>query len=206
MRANAEVALPDAVPQMPCDSLLDPVGEPLLGLRRRDEVLHLHLLELERPEDEVARRDLVAERLADLRDPERRLSAGDLRDVLEVDEDPLRGLGAQVRVEPRLLDRADPRLEHEVELSGLGEVAVGRLARMLAGLAAALRLVDVVGPVPELAEPAVHERVVEALDVTRGLPDRRVEDDEESRATMSSRSRTIASSQRALTFSLRRTP
>ena len=40
---------------------------------RRDEVLDLHLLELARAEDEVARRDLVAERLADLRDPERHL-------------------------------------------------------------------------------------------------------------------------------------
>jgi hypothetical protein len=42
---------------------------------RLDEELHLHLLELAGAEDEVARRDLVAERLADLRDAERRLLA-----------------------------------------------------------------------------------------------------------------------------------
>ena len=71
----------------------------------RNEVLHLHLLELERAEDEVAGRDLVAERLADLRDAERRLAPGDLGDVLEVDEDALRGLGAEVGVEPGLLER-----------------------------------------------------------------------------------------------------
>ena len=52
------------------------------------------LLELSGPKDEVAGRDLVAKRLADLRDPERRLLARELQDVLEVDEDPLRGLGA----------------------------------------------------------------------------------------------------------------
>ena len=40
-----------------------------------DEVLHLHLLELAHPEDEVAGRDLVAERLADLGDAERQLLA-----------------------------------------------------------------------------------------------------------------------------------
>lgn len=39
----------------------------------RDEVLNLHLLELPGTEDEVARGNLVAERLAHLRDPERYL-------------------------------------------------------------------------------------------------------------------------------------
>ncbi len=34
---------------------LEPVLEPLLDLGRRDEELHLHLLELARAEDEVAR-------------------------------------------------------------------------------------------------------------------------------------------------------
>ena len=74
-------------------------------------------------------RDLVAERLADLRDPERRLAPGELSDVLEVDEDPLRGLGAQEDGRARLLDRADARLEHQVELTRLGQVALARLAR-----------------------------------------------------------------------------
>ena len=48
-------------------------------LGRRHEELHLHLLELARAEDEVARRDLVAKRLADLGDAERRLLARELR-------------------------------------------------------------------------------------------------------------------------------
>ena len=94
VRAHAQVALADPEAEVPRDSRFDPVAEPLLRLGRRDEVLDLHQLELERAEDEVAGSDLVAERLPDLRDPERRLAARDLSDVLEVDEDALGGLGA----------------------------------------------------------------------------------------------------------------
>ena len=47
-----------------------------VGLVGRDEVLHLHLLELAGPEDEVLRGDLVAERLTHLGDAERWLLAG----------------------------------------------------------------------------------------------------------------------------------
>src|SRR5690606_30805334 len=60
---------PDPQRRHPLHPPLTPVLEPLLVRARLHEELHLHLLELARPEDEVARRDLVAERLADLRDP-----------------------------------------------------------------------------------------------------------------------------------------
>src|SRR5437899_2569070 len=96
--ANSQPAPAEPVAQIPVEPFVDPVAVPLLRLGRRDEELHLHLLELAQPEEEVAGRDLVAEGLAaDLRDAERRLAARELRDVLEVDEDPLRGLGAEVR-------------------------------------------------------------------------------------------------------------
>ena len=155
---------------------------PLLGLAGRNEELHLHLLELERAEDEVAGRDLVPERLADLRDPERWLAPRDLEHVLVVDEDPLRGLGAKVDLGAGLLDRADARLEHQVELARLGQVAVGRLAGPLARpLPAAHLLVleigEVVGAEALLAEAAVDERIGEAADMARDLPDAWVEDD-----------------------------
>ncbi len=160
--AHAQVALADPVSKMPRAPLLDPEPEPLVRFGRRDEVLHLHLLELERAEDEVPRRDLVPERLPDLRDAERRLATRDLRHVLEVDEDALRGLGAQVRVLSGLLDRPDSRLEHQVELPRLREVALVGLAGMLAGTSPALGLVELVGPVAPLAEPAVDEGIREA--------------------------------------------
>ena len=82
---------------------------------RLDEELHLHLLELPGAEDEVARGDLVAERLADLADAERRLLAGRLHHVGEVDEDALRGLRPQVVQAGLVLDRAEVGLEHHVE-------------------------------------------------------------------------------------------
>ena len=211
VRAHPHVALAKAVAEVPRDSLLDPVCEPLLGLGRRDEVLHLHLLELERPEDEVAGRDLVAERLADLRDPEGRLAARDLRDVLEVDEDALRGLRSEVRVLPRLLDRTDPRLEHEVEHPGSVRSQSGVSPGRLLGLRPQ-RTSSCSGS----ARWSARKRSLHVRQSTSGSakPDTWPEAShtaglrmiDESSATMSSRSRTIASSQRAFTFSLSRTP
>jgi hypothetical protein len=107
------------------------VLEPALGLVGRDEVLHLHLLELAGPEDEVAGGDLVAERLADLRDAEGWPLARELQDVLEVDEDALCGLRAQVRGRAGLLHRADRGLEHEVEVAGRRQVTLVGFAGML---------------------------------------------------------------------------
>src|SRR5690606_40871600 len=81
-----------------------PVLEPGVGLLRRHEVLELHLLELARPEDEVAGGDLVAERLAHLGDAERRPLAGGLEHVAEVDEHALRRLRPQVDLVAGALD------------------------------------------------------------------------------------------------------
>src|SRR5205807_1551782 len=129
------------------------------------------------PEDEVPGGDLVAEALADLRYPERRLLAGELQVVLEVEEDPLSGLGAQVYGRALLLDRADRGLEHQVEVARLGQVALGRFAGMLGGLASALGLVELVGAEPELARAAVDQRIGEPGEVAAGDPRRRVLDD-----------------------------
>src|SRR6478736_3086693 len=90
--AHPQARLAQAEPVVPGQASFDPVGMPAVGVVRRDEELHLHLLELAQAEEEVPGRDLVAERLADLRDAERRLAPRDLEHVLEVDEDPLRRL------------------------------------------------------------------------------------------------------------------
>src|SRR5262249_34853331 len=71
--AKAQVLGLDAEAQVPLEALLLPVLVPLQVLAGLDEELHLHLLELARAEEEVARRDLVAERLAGLRDAEGQL-------------------------------------------------------------------------------------------------------------------------------------
>src|SRR5438105_14718948 len=127
---------------VPGHARLHPVGVPALGVVRRHEELHLHLLELTEPEEEVAGGDLVAERLPDLRDAERGATPRQLEHVLEVDEDALRRLRPQVRLRPLLDERADRGLEHQVELPRLGQVAVRRLTRLLARLAAALRVLE----------------------------------------------------------------
>ena len=87
-------------------------------LVRLDEELQFHLLELARAEGVVARRDLVAERLAHLRDAEGHFLPRRLVDVLELREDGLRRLGTQIS-HIRLRGRgADVGLEHQVEGNG----------------------------------------------------------------------------------------
>src|ERR1700733_4020882 len=140
------MVLPQAKPHVPVVALLQPVLEPLLGLVWGDEELHLHLLELPGAKDEVARSDLVAEALADLGDPEWWLLARELKVVLEIQKDPLGRLGPQVDGRALFLDRPDGGLEHEVEVTCLGEVAVGCLAGVLGRLAPALSLLELVSP------------------------------------------------------------
>jgi hypothetical protein len=57
---------------------------------------------------------------------------------------------AQIRFQTALLERADARREHEVELARLGEIAELRLARMLAWARAALGLIELVAPIRRL--------------------------------------------------------
>jgi hypothetical protein len=94
---------------VPAQAFPDPVGVPLIVRAGLDEIFELHLLELARAEGVVARVDLVAERLADLRDAEGAASPGRCRDVVEVHEDALRRLGAEVGDGGVVLDRADRR-------------------------------------------------------------------------------------------------
>ena len=175
--AQAQVVGADAEAGVPALALREPVLEPRAGLVRRDEVLHLHLLELARAKDEVAGGDLVAKGLADLGDPERRPAARELQHVLEVDEDPLGGLGAQVDGRGVVAHRPHVGLEHEVELARVGEVALVGLAGPLRRLLAARGVLEVVGAEAQLAGAAVDERVGEALEVARRLPRARVLED-----------------------------
>ena len=73
--------------------------------------------------------------------------------------------------------RADMRLEHQVERPRLREVAFGVLAGPLGGPLPARGGLELVGAEAELARPAVDEGIREALDVAGGHPDLRVEDD-----------------------------
>jgi hypothetical protein len=68
---------------------------PVIRARLAEE-FHFHLLEFAGAEDEVARRDLIAEALADLADAERQLLAVGTLHVLEIHEHALRGLRSQI--------------------------------------------------------------------------------------------------------------
>ena len=177
VRAQPQVVGPDAEVHVPALALREPVLEPSLGVGGRHEELHLHLLELARAEDEVAGRDLVAERLADLGDPERGLLARELQHVLEVDEDALCGLRAQIGGGARFLDRADRRLEHQVEVARLGQRALVAFAGVHRRFASALELLQMVRAEALPARAAVDERVGEAFEVARGLPHARMLED-----------------------------
>jgi hypothetical protein len=109
------------------------------------------------------RRDLVAERLALLRDAERDPHPRRVDDVLEIDEHALRGLGSEVDLRGELLDRAHVGFEHQVEHAGLVQrpAAFGALvARDVVGapslLARAEALAQGVDEVGEVAGSGPH--------------------------------------------------
>src|SRR5471030_2863346 len=82
---------------------------------RLDEKFQFHLLELARAEGEIAGRDLVAERLADLRDAERDALARRFQNIFELRENRLRRFGAEIRDIVFRLDRPDVSLQHQVK-------------------------------------------------------------------------------------------
>ena len=73
MLMPAQLVGPDTQPFHPLHSLGAPEFEPLVLGAGLHEKLHLHLFEFARAENEVAGRDLVAERFSDLRNAKRDL-------------------------------------------------------------------------------------------------------------------------------------
>src|SRR3989339_978976 len=97
----------------------------LLGRdRRMDEVLHFHLFELARAEDELARRDLIAKGLADLRDTKRHTHARGVKDVFEVYVNSLTCLTAQISrlLVPIAGKVAKVGLNEQIKTARLGKV------------------------------------------------------------------------------------
>ena len=174
-----------------------PVFEPFEVGAGFAEKLQLHLLKLADTEDKVAGRDLVAERLADLTDAEGELLARGARNVLEVDEDPLRRLGAEIQLGGGILSDTLIGLEHQIELADVGEVlrTAGRacdpVVRDVLGhfLVCPAGRIDVemvlcrvildqlIGAMTRFARLAAHQRVGKAADVTGSNPDLGVHDD-----------------------------
>ena len=153
-------------------------------------------------------RDLVAERLADLRDAERQLLARELEDVLEVDEDPLRRLRAQVDRRAGVL-RPGPTCVLNIRLNWRGSVSSPPALARHAWTACwpHCDVLELVGAEAQLARLAVDHRVGEARDVAGGLPDPRVHEDRRVERRRCRRARcTIARHQASLTLFFSSTP
>ena len=187
MLAQADVVRVEADLPDPAMHRLEPAVEFGRAVIRADEVLDLHLLELDVAEDEVAGRDLVAERFADLADAERQLDPRRGEDVLVLDEHGLGRLRSQVDLGAALLTgpivvrnimlnwRASVRVR--LPQTGQGRFASRRICRHLLwrlalGVDAELLLDQMVGAESALAGLAIDQRIVEVDDVTRRLPDR----------------------------------
>ena len=87
-----------------------------VGARLAEE-LQFHLLKLAGTEGEVARGNLVAEGLAHLTNAEWNLLTSGALDILEVYEDALCGLRAQIQLVLCVLGNALEGLEHQIELT-----------------------------------------------------------------------------------------
>ena len=152
------------------DPLRLPVLEELHALLAVAEEFHLHLREFAAAEREVARVDLVAERLADLRDAERQLLPGRHPDAVEVDENRLAGLGAQVGGMFLVEHGADEGFHHQIEFTRFGQV-------LRAAVRAGGRVLHLVDAVAGLALAAVGHEVAELIEMAGGFPDPRMADD-----------------------------
>ena len=199
MVTEPQVLILQADGQQPVVAEGAPVVEPLQIGAGLAEELQLHLLELADAEDEVARGDLVAEGLADLADAEGQLLPGGALDVVEVHEDALGGLGTEVHGVLGVLGDALEGLEHQVELTDVGEVVLaaggaGNVVLLNEVLHLGLRegvhwlgqfkavlgapvLDELIGAEALVALPAVHQRIGEAAEVAAGHPGLGVHED-----------------------------
>ena len=173
-------------------TILLPVGEPFEFGARLAEEFKFHLLKLPHPEDEVARSDLVSERLSHLRDTERYLFTRCPLNVLEIDKYTLRRFRPHIDLGLGVLGDALECLEHQVELSDAGEVALSAVRafyclvrdealHVFPGPSVNddlfIRLVllvpvldELVGSVACLAGSAVDQRIAESAYVSRRDP------------------------------------
>src|SRR4051812_27826588 len=162
--------------------------ESLFPLPFLHKIFKFHDFELTDAKNEVARRDLVAEVLANLSDTKGQFGVHGVEHVFEVNEHALGSLGAQVDLGGGIVDGAGLGGKHEVKDAGRRQrIALGALKLQLndffihlldGELSHVLHAVffeQVVGAVALVGFEVFHERIGEAgAGVAGGLPDTRV--------------------------------
>src|SRR5215204_220721 len=197
--AQAQVLFADAVFRIPSKAFIEPSLMPFLIGARHNEKLDFHLLKLTAAKSEISRRDLVTERLADLRDTEGQLHAHGLKNIIEVDENTLSGFRSQISHGGIFLHRTHKSLEHQVKLARFGELAFAASgaqrasgAAVLTGLAGRhdkliafgcltivnpFHLIDLICTKSLFARAAIDHRIGEMVEMAAGLPNSRVHQD-----------------------------
>jgi len=139
--------------------------------RRRNEILHLHLLELTRPQDEVAWGYFVTKRLTNLRNTKRQLATHRSLHIQKVNEYALCGFGSEIGERRGIVvgDCAQLGLQHRVEGASFRPIARATRRTFVVG--------DLVGSKSTLTLAAINQRIVEGCFVTRILPDETIEND-----------------------------
>src|SRR5438876_10615816 len=96
---------------------INPLLMRFLVVSGSDELFHLHLFKFARPKNEVAGRDLIAKRLANLSDAKGKLAPAGSQHIQKIDEYPLGRFRTKINKRRRIVfgGRADMRLKHQVE-------------------------------------------------------------------------------------------
>ena len=160
----------NSILQIPIVALFLPVLEPRIRLFGMAEKFHLHLLELARTEGEVSRVNFIPESLSDLRDAERYLHARRADDIIEVRENSLARFRTKIGRGGTVLHRADIRLEHQIEMTDLGELILRAASR-------ALVIHDMIGSKTAAALGAIDHRIGKRLQVAGRFPNSGIHQD-----------------------------
>ena len=105
----------------PAQTLGGPEFVPRHAVLGGAEKFHLHLFELAGAENEIARRHLVTECFADLRDAERQPHARGVQHVFVFQKNALRRFGTQINFGVLVLKHADIGVEHQIKRARLGQ-------------------------------------------------------------------------------------
>ena len=108
----------------PVVASIDPFLMGLLVLAGPHEVLHLHLFEFARAENEVSRSYLIAKRFTNLRDTEGKFAPARCQHVQKIDEYTLRRFRAEIDKRRRIVFRSSTNvsLEHQVKRTRLRKI------------------------------------------------------------------------------------